>query len=88
MLIDGACVDVCLVSPGRDVDVYFTTTVRTMHDVWMGDRTYREAVSSGDLSIEGERALTRHVNSWLRPSIFADAERALAPATQALASAA
>lgn len=88
LLIDGACVDVCLVSPGRDVDVYFTTTVRTMHDVWMGDRTYREAVSSGDLSIEGERALTRHVNSWLRPSIFADAERALAPATQALASAA
>jgi hypothetical protein len=51
-----------------------------MHDIWMGDRTYRDAVQSGDLSIEGELALTRHVSSWLRPSIFADSKRAPVPA--------
>ena len=79
LLIEGNDVDVCITSPGRDVDVYFTTTVRTMHDVWMGDRTYREAINSGDLSIEGELSLTRHVSSWLRPSIFAEAKRAPAP---------
>jgi hypothetical protein len=62
------------------VDVYFTTTVRTMHDIWMGDRTYRDAVRSGDLSIEGELALTRHVSNWLRPSIFAESKRAPVPA--------
>jgi DNA-binding HxlR family transcriptional regulator len=79
LLVDDSDVDICMSSPGRDVDVYFTTTVRTMHDVWMGDRTYRDAVRSGDLAVEGEKALTRHINSWLRPSVFFEAERARAP---------
>jgi len=79
LLVDGSNVDVCLTSPGRDVDIYLTTTVRAMHDVWMGDRTYREAVNSGDLSIEGEVGLTRHVNSWLRPSVFAQSKRVPPP---------
>jgi len=66
LLVDEQKVDVCITSPGRDVDVYFTTTVRTMHDICMGDRSYREALSAGNLSIESELGLTRHVSSWLR----------------------
>jgi hypothetical protein len=50
-----------------------------MHDVWMGDRTVREAVLSGDLLIEGEPALTRHMSAWLKPSIFADSKRSPVP---------
>ena len=79
LLVDGLQVDVCMTSPGRDVDVYLTTTVRTMHDIWMGDRTYREAVDTGDLAVEGELALTRRISTWLRPSIFADSKRVAAP---------
>ena len=80
LLVDGSTVDVCLTPPARDVDVYFTTTVRTMHDVWMGDRSYRDAINSGDLIVEGEPALTRNVNGWLRSSVFAQSERAPVPA--------
>jgi DNA-binding HxlR family transcriptional regulator len=79
LLIDGTNVDVCITPPGRDVDLYFTTTLRTMHDVWMGDRTYRDAMLSGDLSIVGEVGLTRFISSWLRPSVFAEAKRAPIP---------
>ena len=75
LLVDRDKVDLCITPPGRDVNVYLTTTVRTMHDVWMGDRTYRDAVKAGDLIIEGEPALTRNVSRWLRPSVFAAAER-------------
>lgn len=50
-----------------------------MHDVWMGDRTYRDAVQAGDLIIEGEPSLTRNVSSWLRPSVFAAADRSPIP---------
>jgi DNA-binding HxlR family transcriptional regulator len=75
ILADQQDVQICITPPGRDIDVYFTTTVRTMHDVWMGDRTYREAVSSGDLLIEGELALTRNVSRWLRPSVFVASPR-------------
>jgi DNA-binding HxlR family transcriptional regulator len=77
LLIRQANVDVCITQPGRDVDVFFTTTVRTMTDVWMGDRSYREAVLAGDLTIEGDPALTRRISAWLRPSIFANSKRAM-----------
>ena len=69
-------VDLCLVDPGHDVDVYFFCTVRTMHDIWMGDLSYGEAVTSGALIVEGEPALTRNIRSWLNPSVFAGSPRA------------
>src|SRR5262245_27158853 len=79
LLVDGDKVDVCISPPGRDIDVYFTTTTRTMHDVWMGDRSYREAMQSGDLLVEVEPALTRRFSSWLKPSVFANSERSPLP---------
>jgi hypothetical protein len=69
-------VDLCIVDPGQDVDVYFFCTVRTMHDIWMGDLSYGEAVSSGALIVEGEPALTRNIRSWLNLSVFARSPRA------------
>ncbi|MCF2514624.1 winged helix-turn-helix transcriptional regulator [Sphingomonas sp. G124] len=79
LLIEGEDVQICINRPSRDVDVFFTTTVRTMHDVWMGDRTYREAIDADDLVIEGEPALTRNVSRWLRPSVFVSAPRSPVP---------
>ena len=75
LVVEGESVDICVQDPGRDVDVYVTTTLRTMTDVWMGDRSYQEAKSVGDFSIQGPRALTRNVATWLRPSIFAASDR-------------
>lgn len=81
LLIKDSKVDLCLVDPGKDIDVYFFCTVRTMHDVWMGDRTYRDAINSGDLVVEGDPALMRNIGAWLKPSVFAQAERAPLPNT-------
>lgn len=87
LLVRESNVDLCVTRPGRDIDVYFTTTVRTMTDVWMGDRGYREAVLAGDLTIEGDPALTRRISTWLRPSIFANSKRAALKADLARTSA-
>jgi DNA-binding HxlR family transcriptional regulator len=76
LIIRDGKVDVCITPPGRDVNVFFCTTARTMSEVWMAQRSYREAVLSGDLIIEGDLALTRRISSWLRPSIFANSKRA------------
>jgi alkyl sulfatase BDS1-like metallo-beta-lactamase superfamily hydrolase len=73
--------DLCIKDPNKDVDLFITTTVRTMTHVWMGDRTYREAVKSGDLEVQGPSALTRNINVWLRPSIFKEAPRTPAAET-------
>jgi DNA-binding HxlR family transcriptional regulator len=85
LLVRDNKVDICVTAPGRDVDVFFTTTVRTMHDVWMADRTIRDAVLAGDLLIEGEPALTRRISAWLKPSIFAGAKREPVPESFTLA---
>lgn len=79
LIVSGDKTQLCLVDPGRDVDVWVNTTVRTMHDVWMGDRSYRTAIDTGDLLIEGDPTLTRRISTWLRPSVFQKSQRAPVP---------
>lgn len=77
LIVKDGGAEVCLKDPGKEIDVYFNCSVRTLSDVWMGDRTYREAIQSGDLGVQGDRTLTRNITSWLRPSVFADSPRTL-----------
>jgi DNA-binding HxlR family transcriptional regulator len=72
LVVTGNQVDVCVKDPGKDVDVYFTSTVKTMADIWMGDITYRNAMTSGVLKMVGHRALTRNVTDWMKLSVFTD----------------
>ncbi len=76
IVVRGEDVDICDKDPGRDVDVYFTTTVRTMVELWMSRTTYRRAVADDAVSIIGPKGLTRDVTVWLQSSPFTD----LAPA--------
>ena len=81
-------IDVCTVDPNKDVDVYFTTTVRKMTEVWMGDTTYRSAIRSGALKVVGPRALIRDIPAWLEGCPFhadpptSDSGEALRPASE------
>jgi hypothetical protein len=43
----------CANDPGRDVDIFRTTTVKTMADIWTNNTTDRKAVAADDLSIIG-----------------------------------
>ena len=65
-------VDVCNKDPGKNVDVYFTSTVRNMVDIWMGDVSYRKAINDGRLKAVGSNALTRNIFTWMNGSIFSD----------------
>ncbi len=72
LVVTGEDLDLCVKNPGKDVDVYFTSTVKTMADIWMGDNGYRKAIRDGDLKIVGEKTLTRNVTAWMNNSIFTD----------------
>ena len=63
--------EVCIKDPGKDIDVYFTTDLRTMIATWMGDISYRSAIKSDQLKLVGPTALTRNVSQWMNDSIFA-----------------
>ncbi|MEO1305490.1 MAG: winged helix-turn-helix transcriptional regulator, partial [Pseudomonadota bacterium] len=75
LLVKNGSTQLCFKDPGFDIDVYLTGSVRVMTDVWMGDRTYREAIQSGDLDIQGDPALTKNVRAWLKPSVFEGSPR-------------
>jgi DNA-binding HxlR family transcriptional regulator len=75
LLVKGDRIDICLSDPGKDVDVFFRCALRTMADVWMGDRSYRDAMQAGDLVVGGDIRLTRNIRAWLRPSVFEKSQR-------------
>jgi hypothetical protein len=65
-------VELCLVDPGDEVDIYFTTTLRTMTEVWMGDVSLKQAQADGRLKIVGPPTLLRNINSWFPLYLYAD----------------
>jgi len=73
MVVQDNKVDLCTNDPGKDVDVYFTTTVKTMVDVWMGWNTYRKAISNDELKLVGPKALINNVSTWMEDSVYTDA---------------
>ena len=72
LVITGNQLDICVKDPGKDVDVYFTTSVKTMAEIWMGDTTYRKAGADGSLKIVGHSSLTRNITAWMSLSSFAN----------------
>jgi len=72
LVVTGENIDLCVNDPGNDVDVYFTSSVKTMADIWMGDTTYKKATREGSLIVVGDKNLTRNITAWMSNSIFTD----------------
>jgi DNA-binding HxlR family transcriptional regulator len=58
-------IDLCLVDPGHPVDLRVTASVRSLTEVWMGDRTMHDAISNGSIQLDGPRALVRRFPEWV-----------------------
>jgi DNA-binding HxlR family transcriptional regulator len=80
LISNGQEVEACDKDPGKDVDVYFNTTVKVMTDIWMGKRSYHSARKSGEIFVSGNNYLADHLTSWMRSSPF----DALPPASSIL----
>ncbi len=57
--------------PGCEVDVYFTTDLRTLTEVWMGDLSLQQAQDSSRLQIVGSAPILRNLGSWFPLHLFA-----------------
>jgi len=71
LIVDRQQVDLCIVDPGDEVDLYVRADIKCMAEVWMGDRTINEALRSGRVQLTGRRELVRAFPSWLLLSKFA-----------------
>jgi DNA-binding HxlR family transcriptional regulator len=62
-VIDDA-VDLCMTEPGWPVDVTITADLKALTQVWMGDRTFADAVRSDAIGLEGDRQLIAKIPEW------------------------
>ena len=73
----GQEVDLCSVDPGFDVDLYLSTDLRTMTEIWMGYTTIDRTEKEGWINLAGKQ-LEAAVGSWLTLSPFAKVEKLVA----------
>ena len=69
-------VDLCVVDPGRDIDLTVEADLATLTRVWLGDARFAEEVVQGRIAIEGPTRLTRRFEAWFgRHPLFAAVPR-------------
>jgi DNA-binding HxlR family transcriptional regulator len=57
-------IDLCLVDPGHEVDLWVYADLKALTQVWMGDQTMRQAIGDGTIELVGRRALARRFPDW------------------------
>ena len=80
LVSEAGTTDLCLEDPGYQVDVSVEAPLHVLTAVWMRDISFKEAVRSHGLTVEGDRALRDRVPDWLGASALA-----FAPTTPAAA---
>jgi DNA-binding HxlR family transcriptional regulator len=75
LLVDGDVVDLCTEDPGKDVDLYINSSVRTIVEVWEGDLDMRTALRNGSIKAHGLRHLIRTMPDWFGVCLYKDVRR-------------
>lgn len=75
LLADGETVDLCTEDPGKDVDLYLNSSVRTIVEVWEGDLDVRTALRNKRITAHGMRHLIRTMPDWFGVCIYQDVGR-------------
>ena len=70
----------CSKDLGFEVDVYITSTVRVMTEIWYGKLTMQRAIEQDLMRVVGNQQYTRTLSRWLRISSFTgDSPQFVAP---------
>ena len=75
LLVDGDVVDLCTEDPGKDVDLYVNSSVRTIVEVWEGDLDMRTALRNGSIKAHGMRHLVRTMPDWFGVCLYKEVRR-------------
>jgi len=75
LILHRAEIDLCLKSPGYEVDLVVDADLAALTKVWMGDMRLADAMRSGLVRLRGPTVLVRAFPGWLALSGFAGVER-------------
>jgi hypothetical protein len=71
-------VDLCHIDPGFDVDLYVSTDLRTMTEIWLGYAPISRSIEDGRMSLTGSPRLASSLQQWLKLSTLAKVEKLVA----------
>ena len=71
LIVDADGVDLCTEDPGKDVDIYLSTDVRTMVEVWQGDVGLNAAIRHERLVALGPKGMIRTMPKWFTRCMYA-----------------
>jgi DNA-binding HxlR family transcriptional regulator len=72
VVMDGDGVDLCQTDPGRNVDLYVTTTVRILARVWIGNDRLSRAIAADEIELIGDENLRASIGRWLKLSALTE----------------
>ena len=72
LLVNDGEVDLCTENPGREVDLYVNSGVRTLVEIWHGDLDLRLALREQRVRAHGNVHLVRTMAQWLGINPYAD----------------
>jgi DNA-binding HxlR family transcriptional regulator len=64
-------IDLCLNDPGYDVDIVIKCSLKTMTEIWVCQKNFRDSVKNGEIKVTGNSKLTGKLQDWLRSSKLA-----------------
>ena len=72
LLVEDDLVDLCTDDPGKNIDLYINSSVRTLVEVWEGDLEIRTALSKGLIKAHGLRHLVHTMPDWFGVCLYKD----------------
>jgi len=75
LVVSGGEADVCDADPGYDVAVTVRGSLRSLVEVWRGDRTWSDALRARAIEVLGPERLRRGLPRWFTLSSFASVPR-------------
>jgi DNA-binding HxlR family transcriptional regulator len=74
-VIERPQIDLCVIEPGFDVDLFVDADLAALCRVWLGEVPIRQAIREGALNLNGDRQMAREFPSWLLLSTLAAVPR-------------
>ena len=75
LIANGEDVDLCTEDPGKDVDLYINSSVRTIVQVWEGDLDMRKALRDKSIKAHGLSYLISTMPDWFGVCLYKDIQR-------------
>jgi DNA-binding HxlR family transcriptional regulator len=75
LVIERPDVDLCIIEPGFEVDLFVNADLAAFSRVWLGEIPIRQAIRDGAVNLNGDRQFARDFPSWLLLSTLAAVPR-------------